>query len=130
MWVSKPQMVCKFCKKIILFFLQDELDRTAETWNSHTIRPSANHNVPHGRPNIMYYVPSLWQAEDRRCNVSMADFDACCQRAIFRSPVPCDEDVYHLSLSIMRRDRLNPSSDLSECVELYLHLRRNIKAVL
>ncbi|CAL8375938.1 unnamed protein product [Arctogadus glacialis] len=39
----------------------DELDDTAQAWNTHTIRPSKNPNVPSGRPNVMFAL--LWGQE-------------------------------------------------------------------
>ena len=69
-------------------------------------------------------------AEDRLCTVSSTDFDACCGEAVFRSAIPCDEDVYQLCVNIMGRDQFQPLNNYSDAVELYFHLRRSIQALL
>lgn len=78
----------------------------------------------------MYYTPSLWNAEDNLCNVSVADFNACCEEALFRSSIPCDEDVYQMCVSIMSGDQSEPPNNFSEAVELYNHLRQEILQML
>lgn len=78
----------------------------------------------------MYYTPLLWNAEDHLCNVSIADFNVCREEALFRSSIPCDEDVYEMCVIIMRRDQSEPPSNFSEAVELYTHLQQDILQML
>ena len=50
--------------------LQNELDQIRINWNNHRIRPSVNSNQrfrPSGRPNILYFTPSI-------CNPSLIDY--------------------------------------------------------
>ena len=37
--------------------LRDELYRSARLWNNHRIRPSANHESPGGRPDLLFSLP-------------------------------------------------------------------------
>ena len=64
------------------------------------------------------------------CNVSIADFNVCREEALFRSSIPCDEDVYEMCVIIMRRDQSEPPSNFSEAVELYTHLQQDILQML
>ena len=84
---------------------QFELDETAETWNWHDIRPSGNNSVPFGRPDVMFYAPELWQTQ---LEISYILFKIHSQGALFRSVVPCGEDVYGVCVSIMGRDNTDP----------------------
>ena len=76
--------------------IQDELDATVETWDSHKIRPSRNDNVPHGRPNVMFMLPSLYGSDDYINRVSLNDLSVCRNISVYRSSVACDSDVFKL----------------------------------
>ena len=39
--------------------LQQELNRVAQHWNLHKIRPSLNQESPPGQPDILYFLPKL-----------------------------------------------------------------------
>ncbi|CAL8290549.1 unnamed protein product, partial [Arctogadus glacialis] len=52
----------------------DELDDTAQVWNTHTIRPSKNLNVPRGRPNVMFALPELYGTRDFLSPIEDGDF--------------------------------------------------------
>ena len=93
---------------------QFELDETAETWNRHNIRTSGNNSVPFGRPDVMFYAPELWKAQDQLHYVQDSEIDLCSQGALFRSIIPCDEDVYGVCVGIMGRDNMDPPKNFSE----------------
>ena len=46
--------------------LRDELKKIAEMWNQHIIASSksSNENGPRGRPDVMYFLPHLFDAEE------------------------------------------------------------------
>lgn len=100
-------------------------------WNAHVIRPSRNSVVPSGRPDLMYTAATLWGATDKLCPVSAEDVEVCSTEAVLRSTIPCDDDVYRLCISILRRDGLQPSAlDNTGLRELFLYLKREINAML
>ncbi|CAL8344609.1 unnamed protein product [Arctogadus glacialis] len=44
--------------------IQNESDDTAQVWNTRTIRPSKNLNIPSSRPNVMFALPELYGTRD------------------------------------------------------------------
>ncbi|KAJ8317084.1 hypothetical protein KUTeg_005652 [Tegillarca granosa] len=110
--------------------IQDELDDIAEIWNTHTIRPSTNKNVPSGRPDLMYFTPMLWGSEDYLCSVPDEELDVCATEAEFRSSIPCDADVYKFCIETIRRHNLDIPKDLNSAVNVYKFLRTEILTVL
>jgi hypothetical protein len=109
---------------------QDELDQTADIWDSHIIRPSRNENVPHGRPNVMYTVPELYAAQDYQINVCQEDINNCKEECTFRKSIACDEDLFHLCCEIMGQQNLPLPNDPYKALDLYIDLRRHIKNLL
>ena len=103
---------------------QFELDETSATWNRHDIRPSGNNSVPFYRPDVMFYAPELWQTQ--QLSVQDSDIDSCSQGALFRSVIPCCEDVYGVCVSIMGRDNMDPPKNFSEGLQLYLYLQNEM----
>lgn len=97
-------------------------------WNQHTIRPSRNGNSPSGRPEQMYYFPSLWGAQDQLFPVlDLDDINDCSEEAEFRSTVPCDPVIYDMCVNIMSRDNLEPATTITEATDLYLYLRQRLR---
>lgn len=110
--------------------LQDELDSTKESWNSHLIRPSRNEHVPHGRPDVMYIVPELYGTNDYLCQVSEEDGTSCEGACIHRRDIACDEDVFTLCTYIMAQDNLHVPVDAFMAIDLYLSLREELATLL
>ncbi|CAL9699776.1 unnamed protein product [Knipowitschia caucasica] len=121
-------------KNLILFcflgLIQDELDFTKESWNSHVIRPSRNDNVPHGRPNAMYFIPELYETEDYLCQVSEEALTMCEDDCIHRSDIACDDDVFTLCTHIMALNSLDVPADVYMAIDLYLFLRGELITLL
>ncbi|XP_042073225.1 uncharacterized protein LOC121813492 [Haplochromis burtoni] len=109
--------------------IQDELDDTAQVWNTHSIRPSANINIPSGRPNVMYTLPELYGTRDFLCPTEEEHVEMCKTECVFRLTKPCDPDVYELCNIIMTESHLTPPTDPYQAVNLYMHLRENIMAL-
>ena len=85
--------------------------------------------MPFGRPDVMFYAPESWQAQYYLHSVQDAELNVYCQEALFRSLIPCDEDVDQMSVGIMRRDKFDPPKHFLEAIQLYLHLRSEILSV-
>jgi hypothetical protein len=63
--------------------LRKELHRVAKNWNLHKIRPSTvNERSPHGRPDMIYFVPEAFNAISYLQVVSQEDLEVakeiCC----------------------------------------------------
>ena len=63
-------------------------------------------------------------------SVQDSDIDLCSQGALFRSVIPCGEDVYGGFVSIMGRDNIDPPKNFSEALHLYLYLQNEMLILL
>ena len=114
----------KFC---YMELLRSEMKRIERLWNTHMIRPSRNQEVPSGRPDVLYLLPELQNATDRKIGVnedevSIAE-EVCCQE----DPRPdCLEDFKLLANIIMEEEGMEKPSCHREARELYLHLTQHI----
>ena len=70
----------KFCFKPVL---RAELQRVAQHWNLHKIRPSKNEDSPAERPDVLYFIP---EADDRASYLNevpeeevQVAMDVCCE---------------------------------------------------
>lgn len=115
---------------IIIYVLQAQLDETMKVWNSHVIRPSKNHNVPSGRPTVMYLMPELYSTENFLSSVDEDDLQLCKSTCTFRSTVQCDYDVYELCNIIMAESQMVLPYNSIQALDLYIHLRNEIKVLL
>ena len=115
---------------IYIHIFQGELDATADIWNSHIIRPSTNERVPRGRPNIMYYLPELYDAQDYLSAASLDDINACRSNCTFRSSIPCDIDLFHMCNMIMGQRGFRLPTDAYQALDIYVALRREIKTLI
>ena len=43
--------------------LQTELHRVARHWNTHKIRPYSQQETPHGKPDVLFFLPQLKGSE-------------------------------------------------------------------
>ena len=111
-------------------FSQDELDDTAQVWNTHNIRPSKNPNVPSGNPNVMHALPELYRTTDYLAPVAHDSLQFCKDQCLFRSNIPCDPDVYELCNIVMSESHLGHPRDAYEAINLYTHLRNAVKGSL
>ena len=56
--------------------IQAELHRVARHWNTHKIRPYPDQETPHGKPDVLFFLPQLKGTDendlsriDPRCSV-------------------------------------------------------------
>ncbi|KAK0145716.1 hypothetical protein N1851_015376 [Merluccius polli] len=117
----------QFC---FMGIIQDELDETTNLWDSHVIRPSKNASVPSGRPQIMYMFPELYRSEDCLSPVDRTDVQLCQNNCTFRPAVPCDTDIYNICNFLMVESQLHLPADAYQAVDLYLHLKNEIRSAL
>ncbi|OWF36955.1 hypothetical protein KP79_PYT02570 [Mizuhopecten yessoensis] len=58
--------------------LQTDLDRIAQHWNSHDIRPQRTYReLPSGKPDVMYFVPELTDGHNFKTVVDAEDVNSC-----------------------------------------------------
>ena len=99
-------------------------------WDSHIIRPSKNDRVPSGRPRIVYMFPELYTSDDHISPVDRADVQLCQSNCTFRPAVPCDTDIYNICNILMVESQLHLPADAYQALDLYLHLRSEIRSAL
>ncbi|XP_055063376.1 uncharacterized protein [Misgurnus anguillicaudatus] len=117
----------QFC---FMGIIQDELDETTCVWDSHVIRPSKNDKVPSGRPRVMYMFPELYRTDDCISPVERDDLQLCQSSCTFRTTVPCDTDIYNICNFLMVESQLHLPADAYQALDLYLHLRNEIRSTL
>ena len=103
------------------------MNEVVAVWNAHRIRPSKNPNCPSGIPNAMFMVPQLWGTDDFKVSPSTADLQTAKDACTFLTAVPCDEDVFDLSITIMDELNLSFPNDRHQAAELYIALRDAIR---
>lgn len=106
------------------FFL-DKLDENIHVWDSLVIRTSKNDRVPSGRPRITYMFPELYASDDCISPVVRADVQLCQSNCTFRPAEPCNTDNI-----LMVESQLHLPADACQAVDLYLHLRNEIRSAL
>ncbi|KAK3730126.1 hypothetical protein QZH41_004830 [Actinostola sp. cb2023] len=110
----------KFC---YMPLLREELQRVAQQWNLHKIRPTTNEYSPHGRPDTIYFLPETFNTTSYLYAVPSGDLqvakDVCCE-------VPHDdfaETFSELAKLIISENNLQmPTGDVSQAERLYIDL--------
>ena len=77
----------------------------------------------------MYLVPGLYESENYLNSVPSDKLLACREECVFRSSVPCDEDVFHLCTFIMAQLNLDIPFDDYSGLDLYLELREILSSL-
>ena len=116
----------KFC---FMPLLRAELQRVAQHWNLHRIRPSTNEDSPHGRPDVLYFLPET-DSNTSYLNVIPAveeevAMDVCCEEP--------EEDVsdnfVELADILMYENSLRTPTRACEAEALYCDLIRLINNI-
>ncbi len=105
------------------------MDQVAEHWNSHTIRPTKNRNVPNGRPMMMYSLPEFFGAANHIYEVRNDQLDISEGECIMEHTM-CDETVLELCNLILSRHSISKPQSASDLTELYLYLRDELLTLL
>ena len=92
--------------------IRDELRRAAIYWDVHRIRPSTNLNSPPGRPDTLYFMPSLL-AQD----VDVAEEVCCCD-----PPPDCLDPFAQLATTKMNDLGLDKPQSPEAAKALYIKL--------
>ena len=96
-------------------------------WNTHHIRNTKNANCPHGRPLVMYSVPTLYNTHNYLHETCERKISACAEECVFRGDTICDdEDIAELCHIYMEENYWQHPCDLVEGIDLYKNLRNSI----
>ena len=109
---TSNKLHCECIKFCFYPLLKKDLITTMTTWNNHRIRPSPNVDVrirPSGRPNILYFTPSLSDANIQDYKFSFDQLD--------------------LSNIILVEQNLHPLTNTKEGLELYNKILQNIDRI-
>lgn len=98
-----------------------ELHRAALEWNIHKIRPSTNLESPSGKPDVLYFLPELVNAQDYSTLVETDEIDiAETMCAVQPQPKGCCSSFKELAEMIMVDEGLDTPSRVDEAQQLYL----------
>ena len=99
----------RFC---YMQLIREELHRAARQWNLHRIRPSRNLDSPQGRPDTLYYLPSLWSEDARDCKHQIDTEDIDIAEELCSISLPnCSPAFAQLATIIMNENRVVLSRD-------------------
>ncbi|VDI50021.1 Hypothetical predicted protein [Mytilus galloprovincialis] len=101
---------------------ENELDDTAQVWNTHYIR--SREYVFHGRPVNMYLYPDLFNAEEHIRQVDDHVLHFCRSECAEEDEYPCEEEIFELGCIYMEENLLKPPENVDQSRALYLSLRR------
>ena len=114
---------------IRIFIFQDDLDKVAAVWNRHRIR-SSNRGLPSGRPCVMYEVPIIYNTHSYLVPITEQELRVHRDRCTFRKAIPCDEDVFKLSCSLLAASNQFLPKSADEAKDLYLKLQMEARQLL
>ena len=127
---SNPMHVAclKFC---FMPLLKEELERVAQQWNLHRIRPSANEHSPSGRPDTIFFIPEAFHSTSYLQQVHPSDLevakDVCCETSID----PSFQIFTELAELVMAENGLElPGSDVVKAELLYINLIGHLENLL
>ena len=121
-------MQVEYLKFAFIPLIQDELDQVTMHWNLHKIRPSSNDESSSGRPDILYFLPELYQNSKRGQHVVLDEIEEI-QEMVNQHPNRSDErrtDFAKLARLIMEDERLSTPRTANEALDLYISLASSI----
>lgn len=118
-------------KQCILFvfseLLQQDLKAFSQSWNSHSIRPSANTDItirPSGRPNVLYFSPELTDRNACDYKIPLNYQDLSVMTSMYQSDVTapkylCSMEMLELAAILMSENDLQMAQTPTEGLKLY-----------
>jgi hypothetical protein len=91
---------CRFC---YMPLFSAELQDIMMMWNTHYIRKSRNEHVPHGRPDVIYYMPEQFGGIDYQYRVD--DTEVAAISEILTVPPPMCQEEYSELFELLMLDR-------------------------
>ena len=116
---------CRFC---YMSLLCAEVQAIMKLWNTHYIGKSRNKHVhvPHGRPDVLYYMPELFGGRDFLCQVDDTEV-AAVSEILTVTPPMCQEEYSELfELLMLDRNMAYPST-VEEADDLLVKLLDSVE---
>ncbi|KAJ7371621.1 hypothetical protein OS493_024298 [Desmophyllum pertusum] len=114
----------RFC---FIPLLQEELNRVAQHWNLHQIRPSLNQESPPGRPDVLYFLPELQGASSYLHSVDDEEMSVAEELCCDDRNLPADETFIELAQMVMDDNNLQMPITPEEASTLYSELLYHIE---
>ena len=119
----------EFLRFCFLGILQEELDETRRLWNNHFVRKSRNAECPGGRPDVLFYTPSLVGGRD--CKSPFVEADVNLALPYCETPDLSDnsEDIVDFAAIIMNETNITMPRTPHQAKELFITLVQNFDSV-
>lgn len=105
----------KFC---FMDLIQADLDRIAHKWNIHEIRPQHNAELKYGKPDVMYFLPEVFDTHEYGVVVDKCDVTCC--KEMYSVPKGENEDFKELA-QLLKNDLQMPH-DTDAALQLFFEL--------
>ena len=121
---SDPVIVdcIRFC---FMPLIRKDLISIMEEWNNHIISKSRT-SGPTGRPNCMYYLPHLYEAQDCLNQINQEDTEDF-NSVVENTVRDVSEEFQEFAGYFMQQDRINAPENSTEALNLYIYLLEKIK---
>lgn len=113
------QQCLKFC---FMPLIRAELQRVAQHWNLHKIRPSRNEESPAGRPDVLYFLPEVEGKESYLNEVSIDEVDVAMDVCCEDPEDDVSETFRELARILMNEHALRMPTNPHEAENLYCQL--------
>lgn len=107
----------------IKFFLQKDLDRFKEDWNTHLIRKSKNSISPGGRPMSMYWMPEQFKKKNFLIDLQDNDIEMLKDESRFEDH---NDNLYDVIEMFRTENNLPKPLNAEHANALYLYFRLKI----
>ena len=116
------------CLRFCYFnIIQEELNKVANQWNLHRIRPSNNAELPSGRPDVLYFLPRRQSPRSYEYEIDVDDLDIAEGGYSEERPTwGCHEAFAELALMIMENHGLTMPTTPNDAYYLFLRLLAEI----
>lgn len=109
------------CRISFIKLIQKDLDRVRTEWNQHYVRRSNLSDSPNGKPDLMFFMPHLFDIVDYKVQVSQDDIDQI-MLAYNTSYTAFSEDVEEIIATVRRTRHLDEPDSVLKAQDLYGHL--------
>ena len=113
----------KFC---FLPIIRKELRLVATLWNTHNIQRQMRCEVEGGKPDVMFFLPAVYDSNDYLLHVDMQDVADC--KGIYAENCPDYNNNMDELVRLLKPDYV-PPSDEYEALELYVEIKNSLENV-
>ena len=114
------QRAClQFC---FMSLIQKELDSIRIRWNAHKIRATRHQECPPGKPDVLYYLPDLQEAENYKINFDSSLLGMVSSLTREKQPFGCETVFAEAFRLLLRENNWHMPSTNDEALELYSNL--------